>query len=51
MQAWQGGALSSEELFDSLRSGGVIRDDKTYEEHEQELFGFETPDPAVPIGP
>lgn len=37
MQAWQGGALSSPELFDILRKGGIIRDDKEYEDHEQEL--------------
>lgn len=37
MQAWQGGAISSPELFDILRKGGIIRDDKTLEEHEQEL--------------
>lgn len=37
MQAWQGGAISAMELFDLLRKGGVIRDDKEYEEHEREL--------------
>lgn len=40
--AWQNGALSSPELFDRLRAGGVIRDDKTYEEHEGETVPDET---------
>lgn len=39
MAAWQNGGLSSPELFDRLRAGGVIRDDKTYEEHEREILG------------
>lgn len=35
--AWQSGALSPQELFDKLQKGGVIREDKTLEEHEAEI--------------
>lgn len=41
MAAWQAGGLTSEELFDRLKSGGVIRDDKDYAEHEAELLDSE----------
>lgn len=37
MAAWQSGGLTSEELFDRMKAGGIIRDDKTYDEHEREL--------------
>jgi hypothetical protein len=37
MQAWQGGGLSSRDLFDCLQRGELIREDKTYEDHEEEL--------------
>ena len=37
--SWQAGAISSPELFESLQAGGVIRDDKDYEEHEEEVLG------------
>ena len=36
--AWQAGALTSPELFERLKRGGVVRDDKEYEEHEAEEF-------------
>lgn len=36
--AWQNGALTSPELFDRFKHGGVVRDDKTFEEHEAELL-------------
>ena len=38
MGAWQGGGISSEELFDSLKAGGVISDDKDYATHEDEIM-------------
>ena len=37
MQAWQGGGISSRDLFDCLQRGELIREDKTYEDHEEEL--------------
>lgn len=53
MAAWQAGGLTSVELFDRLKSGGVIRDDKTYDEHEAELLDDGTDlmqDPALSGG-
>lgn len=44
LSAWIGaldrGAVSQQEFFDAMKSGGMIRDDKTYEEHEEEIAGF-----------
>lgn len=37
MAAWQGGGISQETLFENLKQGEVIRDDKTFEE-EQDLI-------------
>lgn len=34
VQSWQAGGLTSEELFEELQGGGVIKDGKTFEEHE-----------------
>ena len=41
MSAWQAGGLTTPELFDRMKVGGIIRDDKSYEEHSQELLGSE----------
>ena len=49
MAAWQAGGLTSEELFDRMKAGGIIRDDMTYGEHEAALLDSEpgpTRDPA-----
>ena len=35
--AWQSGAISKIELFESLQAGEIIRDDKAYDEHAAEL--------------
>ena len=45
VSAWQAGGITSLELFERLKTGGIIRDDKDYEAHEQEL-GF-TEDAAI----
>ena len=42
MAAWQAGGLTSEELFDRMKAGGVIRDDMTFQEHEAALLGDES---------
>ena len=41
MAAWQAGGLTSEELFERMKAGGVIRDDMTYAEHEAALLDSE----------
>lgn len=38
MAAWQAGGLTSEELFDRMKAGGIIRDDMDYETHEAALL-------------
>lgn len=35
--AWQGGAITSEDLFDNLQAGGIVREEKSYAEHETGL--------------
>lgn len=35
--AWQTGALSEQELFEKFQKGGVVRDDKEFEEHQTEI--------------
>lgn len=35
--AWQNGALSPQEKFEKFQKGGLIRDDKKFEEHETEI--------------
>jgi len=42
--ALQSNQLSSEEFYDALVQGGLIRSDKTFEEHVEEIK-----DPAIPI--
>lgn len=37
MGAWQGGGITRADLFAALQRGEVIRDDKTYEDHEEEI--------------
>ena len=37
MQPWQSGGISSEEFFWNLQRGEVIRGDKSFEEHQEEL--------------
>ncbi len=32
--------MSQMEFFDLMKAGGVVRDDKTYEEHQEELDGM-----------
>lgn len=52
MAAWQAGGLTSEELFERMKAGGVIRDDKTYDEHEAEMLADEpglTREPAPEV--
>lgn len=34
------GLMSQQEFFDLIKSGGLVRDDKEYEEHQEELEGF-----------
>jgi len=34
------GLMSQQEFFDMLKAGGLVRDDKTYEEHEEETLGM-----------
>ena len=34
------GYMSQMEFFDLMKAGGVVRDDKTYEEHQEELDGM-----------
>lgn len=34
------GYMSKQEFFELLKAGGQVRDDKTYEEHEEEVVGF-----------
>lgn len=41
MAAWQAGGLTSEELFERMKAGGVIRDDMTFQEHEAALLDSE----------
>ena len=36
--AWQNGAMTTPEMFERLKAGGVIRDDKTFEDHEAEAI-------------
>lgn len=49
--AWQAGALTSPELFDRLKRGGVVRDDKDYGDHEAEIMSDEDQIPtAAPVG-
>ena len=47
MAAWQSGGLTSEELFDRMKAGGIIRDDKSYSEHERELGLVDDPEPEA----
>lgn len=35
--AWQNGALSPQEKFEKFQKGGLIRDDKKFDEHETEI--------------
>jgi hypothetical protein len=37
MGAWQGGGITRADLFGALQRGEIIRDDKTYDQHEGEL--------------
>jgi hypothetical protein len=37
VMAWQSGAFSTQELFDRLKQGEMIRADKSYEDHAAEL--------------
>lgn len=46
MGAWQGGGLTKQDLFDALQRGEVIRDSKTFEEHEEAL---EDEMPMLPV--
>lgn len=48
--AWQAGALTTPELFDRLKRGGVLRPDKEYAEHEAEEFAADLATPAS-LGP
>lgn len=48
--SWQAGALTSPELFEQLKHGGIIRDDKTYEEHEAEADMLDESLGAAPAG-
>lgn len=41
MAAWQAGGLTSEELFERMKAGGIIRDDMDYAEHEAALLADE----------
>ena len=34
------GYMSQQEFFELLKAGGQVRDDKTYEEHEEEVMGM-----------
>ncbi|WP_191569076.1 DUF4055 domain-containing protein [Paracoccus yeei] len=34
------GLMSQQEFFDMLKAGGLVRDDKTYEEHAEETLGM-----------
>lgn len=34
------GLMSQMEFFDLMKAGGIVRDDKTYEEHQEELDGL-----------
>lgn len=34
------GLMSQQEFFDMLKAGGLVRDDKTYEEHDEETKGM-----------
>lgn len=44
--AWQQGALTTPELFDRFKQGGIVRDDMTYEEHEAAILLDEERPPA-----
>ncbi|MFP4212141.1 MAG: DUF4055 domain-containing protein [Alkalispirochaeta sp.] len=35
--AWQAGALSAPELFERLQKGEIVRSDKSYEDHQEEI--------------
>lgn len=48
MGAWQGGALSTSELFDLLKRGDLIEAEKTLEDHQGEIDA--APPPAPPTG-
>lgn len=37
MQTWQSGGLTDIELFEALKKGEIIRGDKTYDAHEDEI--------------
>lgn len=47
MAAWQAGGISSPELFDRLKAGGIIRDDKEYSDHEAEMGFTDIPPPEA----
>jgi hypothetical protein len=46
MAAWQGGALSTPELFDLFKRGDLVESDKTIEQHQGEIDA--EPPPAPP---
>lgn len=37
VQGWQAGAISEQEMFELFQGGGVVRDDKGYEDHATEI--------------
>lgn len=37
MQAWQGGGITSRDLFEYLQRGEIIRESKTFDDHQEEL--------------
>lgn len=45
MAAWQGGALSTAELFDLFKRGDLIESDKTLEDHQGEIDSAPPPAP------
>lgn len=49
--AWQGGAMSENEMFDLFKRGDLIESDKSFEEHQGEIDAAPPPSPIAPLAP